>query len=513
MRHFIATLLIGLLNISAAWAVVPCVVMPDANYVASQNDVVICTRLLTAPRIITLPSAASTSLGQGYPQTLTGLLFNLEVLDVTGVVSSSNTITISPQPGESINGTVNGAVVMNAPNQQVTLYPTTGSSWFAITSPPSTFVGPVTVGGPLTITASGLTKALITSQNASGTTLGTCVVGSGTEFPCLNLINIPSEDVSTGAFLALDYVQIHANIGGSLVTGARQMLDVTGDFTTPTSPSNTNRNYAAVVGQMNVLSGDGGTGITPSTALGAFFAGNFAVRNSAANLYSTTGIEVDMVNGAAVLERIGYSAVSFPGVQGGTRDEAYHVGSVAGSGAIGWLTALGLSDGNSGAPLDSTNGCVICTDGSVHTIKTFADLSSYTISGNILKFNNFQVSGAGELVATGEFIGPATGAGVIQISPTIAGNQSYIQFLDAGTSKFIVGKQTDNSFIMVDAANSSALFLSVSTGGNLTLGETGKATTISTTLSIAGIPTSAGSGGLYVCVDTSGNTYKKSSCP
>jgi hypothetical protein len=35
----------------------------------------------------------------------------------------------------------------------------------------------------------------------------------------------------------------------------------------------------------------------------------------------------------------------------------------------------------------------------------------------------------------------------------------------------------------------------------------------STTLAIDAIPSSAGSGGLYVCIDSSGNTYKKSSCP
>jgi hypothetical protein len=32
-------------------------------------------------------------------------------------------------------------------------------------------------------------------------------------------------------------------------------------------------------------------------------------------------------------------------------------------------------------------------------------------------------------------------------------------------------------------------------------------------MNVPGLPTSAGSGGLYICVDTSGNFYKKSSCP
>ncbi len=42
---------------------------------------------------------------------------------------------------------------------------------------------------------------------------------------------------------------------------------------------------------------------------------------------------------------------------------------------------------------------------------------------------------------------------------------------------------------------------------------TATAFSVSTPLDLLGIASSAGSGGLYVCVDTSGVTYKKSSCP
>lgn len=49
--------------------------------------------------------------------------------------------------------------------------------------------------------------------------------------------------------------------------------------------------------------------------------------------------------------------------------------------------------------------------------------------------------------------------------------------------------------------------------GALKFGVDNTGATTTQTLNIASIPTSAGTGGLYVCVDSSGNTYKKSSCP
>lgn len=241
------------------------------------------------------------------------------------------------------------------------------------------------------ITTSGLNFALNTSQTATGTPAATCATGTY-EFPCLDLINIDSDNVNAAAFDALDYVQIHANIGGSSVTGARQVLDVTADFIAPSNVSNPNPEYVSGTFQMNVLSSENGTG--------GFFAGNFVVRagGSASSILGFTGIEVDLANASvAPFVRLGLSAVSVLGAQGTKYDEAYHVGSTAGTGATGWLTAFGLSDLNGNAPLDATNGCVICTGGETHTIKTFADLSSYTVIGNILNFKNFLATTSGQL--------------------------------------------------------------------------------------------------------------------
>ena len=61
----------------------------------------------------------------------------------------------------------------------------------------------------------------------------------------------------------------------------------------------------------------------------------------------------------------------------------------------------------------------------------------------------------------------------ISIDNQAGGNQSAILFLDAGVSKWQIGKQSDNSFFEYDNPNALG-FLSVTTAGQLSLGEGGQ---------------------------------------
>ena len=58
----------------------------------------------------------------------------------------------------------------------------------------------------------------------------------------------------------------------------------------------------------------------------------------------------------------------------------------------------------------------------------------------------------------------------IDIDNQAGGNQSALAFAEAGTDKWQIGKQTDNSFFEYDIVNTRN-FLGVTTAGNLTLGE------------------------------------------
>src|SRR5262249_52452013 len=164
------------------------------------------------------------------------------------------------------------------------------------------------------------------------------------------------------------------------------------------------------------------------------------------------------LSGTAVA-RLGFSAVSMPKGgssnpgHGSTFDAAYSVGAQAGTGSVGWLTALLLSHLNGRAPLDATSGCVICTDGNHDTIKTFTDVSSYSIADNFLKFANGVWAGNGQLTLASTvsplLILQTTGANpaFANINDGGGGNQAGFNFLDAGILQWQLIKQTNKAFL------------------------------------------------------------------
>src|SRR5271154_4193976 len=97
---------VSLLALSApAWAVDPSVSMGNANYASLCTDTKVVTgAALTAARTITLPYAGCTVVGQGNPAILTNTPPTWEFFDTLGTITATNTITITPQSGDTING-------------------------------------------------------------------------------------------------------------------------------------------------------------------------------------------------------------------------------------------------------------------------------------------------------------------------------------------------------------------------------------------------------------------------
>jgi hypothetical protein len=274
-------------------------------------------------------------------------------------------------------------------------------------------------------TTASLTKDINVSQAVTGTTSANCTTTTLIMYPCANLFYVASDNVAAASPTnAFDEWQFAANFGGSNLTGARQILDVIGNFTAPSSPSNTNPGYGAFAAEMITNSGDGGTAPNTTNGRGSFFGANaVAIANSGAqNLYGVVAEEFNaQCNGCTTAIRFGASAV-----QNGTNqasilanDAAFHVGSFSSAGGA-WHQALNLSNVNGLAPLD-TAGCVICTDTTNNTIATGIDLSAYNITGNFLNGpNGFHVTGAGALTAPGG-IGTAGGLNVTSGGAAIAG--------------------------------------------------------------------------------------------
>lgn len=318
----------------------------------------------------------------------------------------------------------------------------------------------------------GLGLAIGTTQNAAGTTTTT---GPGVTytFPYLNLFQIASDSVDASSpNNAFDGWQFNHTMGGSTLKGARQSLDVTSYFTSASNASNTNRNYVSLVGQMNVVTSDGGTANTPGNTKGSFFGGNLVVRSfpAAVNLTGLIGLEVDVANAGTALTRFGVHSASYPGNNaptnaGVTYDAAYSVCSVAGTSNIGWFYGMLLSNIGARAPLDATNGIVIGTDGSANTIKTFIDSGNYAFTTAFMKGpNGFTVGPTGDVIV---------GNGAANHSLIVNGGNSgsagaVVQIQNAGTISAAVGNYSD---VLGGAYDARALLyggtgLVLYTGGN-----------------------------------------------
>lgn len=122
-----------LLATSPAFAVDPSTNVCDANYAVTNTDTrIILTCPLTSPRTITLPFVGSTQIGQSTgPQGPTS--YTLEIVDAVNAITSTNTLTVTPQAGDRINNALNAPVTVNNPGAHLFLWPVTGNNWLAQT--------------------------------------------------------------------------------------------------------------------------------------------------------------------------------------------------------------------------------------------------------------------------------------------------------------------------------------------------------------------------------------------
>jgi hypothetical protein len=115
--------------------------------------------------------------------------------------------------------------------------------------------------------------------------------------------------------------------------------------------------------------------------------------------FSNMGAEVDIGidSTSSAFARMGFNMTSiYEKTADGPYDAALGITGADGTRGSAWKNAIYLHRMNGGYPLQAT-GCVICTDRQEMTIATFADLSDYTISGNIFNFKNFQLTGRGTM--------------------------------------------------------------------------------------------------------------------
>jgi hypothetical protein len=107
-------------------------------------------------------------------------------------------------------------------------------------------------------------------------------------------------------------------------------------------------------------------------------------------------------------------------------------------------------------------------------------------------YDNFEPFG----LVIGNFSGDAAGVAVLQLELSTPN-------FDA---EFAIDKTDSNLVIQSDTAITNGIVIKSLAGGIALEGASGA-------LTFASLPSSGGSGGLYACVDSSGNVYRKSACP
>jgi hypothetical protein len=113
-----------------AQAVVPFTQVGDAAYSITNTDTYVTTSTaFTSGRTWTLPYASATCIGQ----TCAPAANQLVIVDGAKTLTSTNTLTIAPQAGNTINGNA-ANLILSAPGVRVVLIPTSSTNWQAVVS-------------------------------------------------------------------------------------------------------------------------------------------------------------------------------------------------------------------------------------------------------------------------------------------------------------------------------------------------------------------------------------------
>lgn len=181
MNRFLSLLALGLaLWASPALAVDASTALGDANYTMTLTDQrLITTTVFTAPRTLTLIGAGATCIGQTCGSSA------LEIVDLANAITGTNTLTIAPQTGDTINGSAS-SFVTKITGGRVILFPLSGTNWYA-----------------QTIGLNGQAAGTTTNDNACVGCVGEVLIATGTSAPLLTS-TVPAT-VQSGTLTAGDW--------------------------------------------------------------------------------------------------------------------------------------------------------------------------------------------------------------------------------------------------------------------------------------------------------------------
>jgi len=308
-----------------------------------------------------------------------------------------------------------------------------------------------------------LTNAPLTiNPTAASTTQGIAITQSGPASGVVtgpfffNLINVTSYGGNTAGSAGNDsFGLFNSNVNAlrvNLAVGAAtgQAMGA-GTFAVRQQASGQNNDMVGVAGTVyGTLAQSGGAmfGVVAYTMADTGYSGA-----------GPRALEIDsgVKSGVAATSRAGLTIVNISTGTGSTTDAAIIPASNTAGGE--WKNIILLSKAIYGQFPTASTSAFLAADTAATPINHILDLTNFTISGNIINSANATLRGDGSLALSTTNSLPVTitgtnASGNISNMVTTAGLATGWAFVDGAVSKWIVGKQTDNTFIIRDAVNS-----------------------------------------------------------
>lgn len=168
----------------------------------------------------------------------------------------------------------------------------------------------------------------------------------------------------------VDGLMVIHNFGTSNAKGGRHAAELVLNQFSPTSSTNTDRNYVGVAGVSKTIQGDGGTpSASPSTWKGGYFGGNFVgnVLPGAQGVTNVSGCEFNSAAyaGSTVWYRSGIQVIGGGDVQGQNVDIGVAISNLP-SATVRWRTGIRMGNMNGQYALGPSSSVMIAqSDGDV----------------------------------------------------------------------------------------------------------------------------------------------------
>lgn len=380
--------------------------------------------------------------------------------------------------------------------------------------------------GPISIVVPpGFDAGLTVNQQPTGT----CVPTGGDNFCYFNVFRATNYSAATGLNNNIGYLGADITVNGNASSGSNGCCALFGSVGRITFQSD-----AGMVGGSSYAGALAAIRVLQSPTAEDFFGGG-----DNCNVVSVAGIvwpvgsqfichEADVaVASPGLAGRAMYKIVvadnPTPGnlnVQGSSFDALIYAQSIPGASQFGYRNGLQL-DGTFGQVI-ATNGCGICFTGGI-VVSSGIDISGFIYSqgGNPSNGVAFKatpgtsINGLGQVFAAYPLGGGINNPQAVLQTVTQAG-VGYFQSNAAGVCTTHLALFPNVGF----GVTAGALNFCADVGdrfafypNSMSLGATSPLIIAGTGLTIGIIPTSAGGGGLNVCIDTAGVLYKKAACP